>query len=76
LLDFSQRRELSLHAEIATDVGRALAALGIRGIVVGAFARDLHMHYGAGIQFNEERRMSASLSWSATGLSLMHYART
>lgn len=49
MLDLSQRSELSLHAEIAADVNGALAALCIRGIVVGAFARDLHLYYGAGI---------------------------
>lgn len=49
LLDFSQRRELSLHAEVAAEVTKALDAVGVPGIVVGAFARDLHLHYGAGI---------------------------
>lgn len=49
MLDFSQRRELSLHGEVAADVVSALDAMGIPGIVVGAFARDLHLHYGAGI---------------------------
>lgn len=49
MLDFSKRRELSLHAEVAADVMSALDAMGMPGIVVGAFARDLHLHYGAGI---------------------------
>ena len=49
MLDFSLRRELSLHAEVAADVTTALDAMGISGIVVGAFARDLHLHYEAGI---------------------------
>lgn len=49
MLDFSQRRELTLHGEVAADVMSALAAVGAPGIVVGAFARDLHLHYGAGI---------------------------
>lgn len=49
LLDFSQRRELSLHSEVAASVTNALTDLGIAGIVVGAFARDLHLHYGAGV---------------------------
>ena len=49
MLDFSQQRELSLHGEVAADVMSALAAMGLSGIVVGAFARDLHLHYGAGI---------------------------
>lgn len=50
MLDLSQKRELSLHAELAADVNSAIAALGIQGVVVGAFARDLHLHYGAGIK--------------------------
>lgn len=49
MLDFSRRPELSLHAEIAADVTIALHAVGAPGIVVGAFARDLHLHYGAGV---------------------------
>jgi predicted nucleotidyltransferase len=49
LLDFSQRNELSLHAEVAADVVAALEAAAVAGIVVGAFARDLHLHYGAGV---------------------------
>lgn len=49
MLDFSQRRELTLHGEVATDVMGALGSVGIPSIVVGAFARDLHLHHGAGI---------------------------
>lgn len=49
MLDFSQRNELTLHGEVAAGVGAALEATGIAGIVVGAFARDLHLHYGAGV---------------------------
>lgn len=49
MLDFSERRELSLHAEVAAEVMSALDAMGVPSIVVGAFARDLHLHYGAGI---------------------------
>ena len=47
--DFSQRRELSLHAEVAAAVTTALGAIQVPNIVVGAFARDLHLHYGAGV---------------------------
>jgi len=47
LHDFSQRRELSLHAEVAAGVTTALDSLEVPAIVVGAFARDLHLHYGA-----------------------------
>lgn len=49
MLDFSQRRELGLHSEVSAGITHALASLGIAGIVVGAFARDLHLHYGADI---------------------------
>ncbi len=45
--DFSQRRELSLHAEVAADVTAAFDSDDVPAIVVGAFARDLHLHYGA-----------------------------
>lgn len=49
MLDFSHRPELSLHSEVAADVTRTQAGLNVPGIIVGAFARDLHLHYGAGI---------------------------
>ena len=49
LLDFSQRRELSLHAAVVADVNSVIAVLGVATIVVGAFARDLHLYYGSGI---------------------------
>lgn len=47
--DFSQRRELTLHAEVAAAVATALGFIEVPGIVIGAFARDLHLHYGAGV---------------------------
>ncbi len=50
LLDFSQRRELGLHARIVADVETAAAPLGISPLIVGAFARDLHLIYGHGIE--------------------------
>ena len=49
LLDFSRRRELALHASIVADVEAAAAPLGIFPLIVGAFARDLHLLYGHGI---------------------------
>ena len=49
MLDLSQRHELSLHSEVAADVTSILAGLGVRGLIVGAFARDLHLHYGIGL---------------------------
>jgi predicted nucleotidyltransferase len=45
LLDFSQRRELGLHAQIIAEVQQAADALGIQPLIVGAFARDLHLAY-------------------------------
>jgi predicted nucleotidyltransferase len=48
-LDFSQRRELALHAAIVADVQAVASPLGISALIVGAFARDLHLVYGFGI---------------------------
>jgi predicted nucleotidyltransferase len=50
LLDFSQRRELALHAAIVADVEAAATPLVIAPLIVGAFARDLHLVYGHGIE--------------------------
>lgn len=50
MLNFSQRPELSLHGEVAAGVAHALETRRIAGLVVGAFARDLHLHYGAGLR--------------------------
>jgi predicted nucleotidyltransferase len=53
LLDFSLRPELALHARVVADVEAAVVALGtdlgIKPIIAGAFARDLHLQYGHGI---------------------------
>lgn len=45
LLDFSQRLELALHAQVIADVQLATAAQNAPVMVVGAFARDLLVHY-------------------------------
>ena len=45
MLDFSQRRELGLHAQVIAEVQQAADALGIQPLIVGAFARDLHLAY-------------------------------
>ncbi len=45
MLDFSQRRELGLHAQVTAEVQQAADALGIQPLIVGAFARDLHLAY-------------------------------
>ena len=54
LLDLSQRHELGLHAEIVVDVEAAAMPLGIVPLIVGAFARDVHLFYGHGIQIQRE----------------------
>jgi predicted nucleotidyltransferase len=43
LLDFSQRPELGLHAQLIAEVQAVAAALGVLPLIVGAFARDLHL---------------------------------
>lgn len=43
MLDFSQRSELGLHAAVIAEVQAVAAALGVRPLIVGAFARDLHL---------------------------------
>lgn len=50
LLDFSQQRELALHASIVADVTAVAAPLGIATLIVGAFARDLHLLYRHAIE--------------------------
>ena len=50
LLDFSQRPDLGLHAEIVGDIASVAEPLGITPLIVGAFARDLHLLYRYGIE--------------------------
>lgn len=50
LLDFSLRPDLGLHAEIIGDIASVVEPLGITPLIVGAFARDLHLLYGHGIE--------------------------
>jgi predicted nucleotidyltransferase len=50
LLDFSGRSDLGLHAEIVGDIAGAAEPLGIASLIVGAFARDLHLLYGHSIE--------------------------
>jgi predicted nucleotidyltransferase len=54
LLDFSQRPELALHARVVADVEAAARPLGIAPLIAGAFARDLHLHYGSGIHIQRK----------------------
>lgn len=49
LLDFSLRRDLSLHAAVVAAVEDAASALGVHTMITGAFARDLHVTYRHGI---------------------------
>jgi predicted nucleotidyltransferase len=49
LLDFSRRPELALHSRVVADVEAAARPLGIAPLIAGAFARDLHLHYGHGV---------------------------
>lgn len=45
MLDFSQRPELGLHAQVIAEVQAVADALGVTPLIVGAFARDLHLVY-------------------------------
>ena len=54
LLDFSQRPELTLHARVVADVVVAAQPLDFVPLIAGAFARDLHLHYGHSIQIQRE----------------------
>lgn len=49
MLDFSRRSELGLHAALIAKVQAAATTLGIELLIVGAFARDLHLVYAHGI---------------------------
>lgn len=54
LLDFSLRPELALHARVVADVEAAAATVGIAPLIAGAFARDLHLQYGHGINIQRQ----------------------
>lgn len=49
MLDFSQRNELGLQAGVIAAVQAAASAMGVRPLIVGAFARDLHLVYAHGV---------------------------
>jgi len=49
LLDFSRRRELTLHARVIADVQAVAAIIRVPTMITGAFARDLHIYYAHGI---------------------------
>lgn len=48
--DLSRIDELRLEARIVDDVQRTAAALGAPVLVTGAFARDLHLLHGLGVE--------------------------
>ena len=50
LLDFSNVTDLALHAEAIAAVQRVAIPLGIAPLIVGAFARDLHLQYAHNIE--------------------------
>lgn len=54
LLDFSQRPELALHARVVADVEVVAVLMGINVMITGAFARDLHLLYGCGIDMQRK----------------------
>ncbi len=54
LLDFSQRPELGQHARVIADVEAAAAPMGVAPLIVGAFARDLHLQYQHGITMQRQ----------------------
>jgi predicted nucleotidyltransferase len=72
LLDVSRRRDLGSHAELVADVEAAAAPLSIAPVIVGAFARDLHLWYGHGIETQRDTEdvdfALAVPDWSAFGL--------
>ena len=53
-LDFSQRPELGLHARVIADVEATAAPMGVAPLIVGAFARDLHLQYQHGIAMQRQ----------------------
>ena len=71
LLNFSQRPELEAHAAIIADVRSAAARLNAEVMIVGAFARDLHLVYGLGIntgRATEDVDLALAISdWPAFG---------
>jgi predicted nucleotidyltransferase len=53
-LDFSRRPELALHARVVADIESVAASMGITPVITGAFARDLHLSYGCGIDMQRK----------------------
>ena len=54
MLDFSRLPELGLHATVVADVQAAAAPLGIHPLIVGAFARDLHLVHAHGLAIQRQ----------------------
>lgn len=54
MLDFSRQAELRSRAGVVADVLAAAAPLGLSPLIVGAFARDLHLQYAHGVPTERE----------------------
>lgn len=54
LLQLSHKPALRLHARVVADVQTAAAPLGVRLMMTGAFARDLHLHHAWGVPVRRE----------------------
>ena len=71
LLNFSQRPDLQPLAEIIADVQSAAARAKAEVMIIGAFARDLHLTYGLGIntgRATEDVDLALAISdWTAFG---------
>jgi predicted nucleotidyltransferase len=54
LLDFSHQPELAVYARVIADVEAAAVSIGAVTLIVGAFARDLHLLYRHNIATSRE----------------------
>ncbi|MDF3822720.1 nucleotidyl transferase AbiEii/AbiGii toxin family protein [Leptospira sp. 96542] len=54
LLQLSHKPALRLHARVVADVQKVAAPLGVRLMMSGAFARDLHLHHAWGVPVRRE----------------------
>lgn len=75
MLNFSQRNELGLHAIVIAEVQATAAALGLRPLIVGAFARDLHLVYAHGVPV-ERQTEDVDLALAVTDWSAFEQLRS
>ncbi|MFO6421077.1 nucleotidyl transferase AbiEii/AbiGii toxin family protein [Hylemonella sp. W303a] len=54
LLQLSPKPALRLHARVVADVQKVASPLGVRLMMTGAFARDLHLHHAWGVPVRRE----------------------